>query len=284
MWDIYQDTNRRRKNTFYYLFSTMAIYSFILYNPERGYKVPLFEVEVDIFIAMALSPLIISIITSSYLFLSSYTIITFVDFLQVYDKLILSKNKTEIPNFLAFLLLKHRDLTQYFNPYQLARTNSGHWKDRYPKLFFLLMPILNNSLTLIILLFPYLSYFIVIQWLINNHQSYINIETAIPIFAFYSLATLAFIITPILFYFRSKKQRRILKDWQNDYNAKREIFLEELGIEWLLEIPKLWSVLSLIFSAMSYHFDDQASSWIGNTMDFVWKEGKGIQKRGFLKT
>ena len=133
VWEKYEITEKRRRNSFYYLFFTIAIYAFILINPDKAFKLPLLNVEVDLFVSMVISPLIISVVASSYLFSSAYSIVYLVDLIKLFLKYELDEENSIISLQEIYDLIKKHDLSSYFNPYLLPSRVGNNWRERYPR-------------------------------------------------------------------------------------------------------------------------------------------------------
>lgn len=226
-WEIYEATEKRRQNMFYYLFSALVVYAFILSNPEDKFELPLFSVKVNLFMAMAISPLIIAIITSSYLFLCAYVIVAQVEAIGLYKKYILDKGNSNISEFQVFQYLKRRDLTQYFNPFMFPERLSRYWEKYYTKFLYFMLNMVFNLLSIILIIIPYIAYGLLIIWLINNAEEYVDSIGRIGFWFFYSLVSILFMISPFFFYFRSSKARKTLTSWKERGYLSEEILKQD---------------------------------------------------------
>ncbi len=61
LWNSYALTDMRRMKSFYYLFSTMAIFIILWVTKEKTIELPLLKAKVDLFIALTIFPIFLGL-------------------------------------------------------------------------------------------------------------------------------------------------------------------------------------------------------------------------------
>ena len=204
IWQSYTLTDTRRMKSFYYLFSTMAIFIILWAAKEKQIELPLLKAKVDLFTALSLFPAFVMILSSRYFFLCAHTIKSMVTALKLIQDVYKEDiQKQKITFGQLYTHFKQRDLTESINIYFFPIKPTGLEQSPGYKVFVVkLSYFIANIAILLTAIFPILSYWAVILWIKENFAQYLSATIGYTVFFAYSFFGILFLLVPLYFYFR----------------------------------------------------------------------------------
>ena len=162
IWSSYELADTKRMKSFYYLFSTMAIFFILWLAKEKVVELPLIKTKVNMSIALSLYPMFILILTGRYCYLCSHSIKLLIYYLKIIkqyfkvelDELGIRENDT-------YKLFKRRDITENYNFLLFPiRHKNIYSETRLESLVYSMSYNLGNIVILLSLTIPISTYWI----------------------------------------------------------------------------------------------------------------------------
>jgi len=212
LWEVYKTTDDRRRKAFYYLFSSMTIFTFLWISGKGEIELPLLKTKVDLFIALTLTPIFIFLLTVRYLYLCTHSIRSRITYFQY----LLEAHKEEFKCFdITFTklvgMLIYRDLTENLNIFHFPVKYSKEWDASMSVSISRISKFLTNVVLLLTVGIPIFSYMMAIFWFALNYKSHLSEFMGILILIFYSFCCTLLLVSPIYFYYRVKEYRAFFR-------------------------------------------------------------------------
>jgi len=207
-WNAYTIVEERRRKAFYYLFSTLSLFALLWMANSDKFKIPFLQTDVDQFLAFSLAPIFISLLTAGYFTLCAYSMKTYVEFLETFQKFYFNElNKLDYSFSKLYSSFKIHDLSGSFNPFLFPRKMNIKPSTKLESILDLLATFLANFLLMITTVVPIMFFLVTMYWFYKNYSQHISYTLGVSILAFYTLIGIALLILPVYLYYKIKDAR-----------------------------------------------------------------------------
>lgn len=171
LWCIYELVDRCRRNSFYYLYSAIAICGYLLLF-VKPVPIDLKLITVDRNVFLAIAPLAILVLALRYLYLCKFTLEAFLNYIDRFQKAFLGSLGRQNLKFRDLhVYFQRREFTENLNPYLFPRryTPTRCDGDAFKVTICVIFYLILNVVIVALIALPILVYVWLCVWFLRTY-------------------------------------------------------------------------------------------------------------------